>query len=73
MKAFLMHKAANFDVKAPLPAHTADLAQDLELETIVRAMARNDSYLSEIGRSALLQSTSTDQETVLYRQAVLDD
>jgi MutS domain V len=73
MKAFLMHRTANFDVKAPLPAHTQDLAQDLELETIVGAMARNDAYLAEIARSALLQSTATDRETVLYRQAVFED
>jgi hypothetical protein len=73
MKAFLMHKAANFDVKAPLPAHASDLEQDLELETVVRAMASHDAYLADIARGALLQSTATDRETILFRQAVLAD
>jgi hypothetical protein len=73
MKAFLMHKDANFDIRAPLPTHASDLAQDLELETIIQAMARNEPYLAEVARGALLQSTATAPETILYRQAVLGD
>ncbi|HUN99689.1 MAG TPA: DNA mismatch repair protein MutS [Bradyrhizobium sp.] len=73
MKAFLMYKQLNFDVKAVPPANAADLVQDLELETLVEAMANDDTYLANVGRSALLQASITDQETVLYRQAVLND
>ncbi len=68
-----MHKQLNFDVKAALPANAADLTQDLELETLVGAMANDDAHLADIARSALLQASITDQETVLYRQAVLND
>lgn len=73
MKAFLMHKASNFDVKASLPANAADLIQDLELETLIHAMANEDELLAEVARSALLQASRTDIDTVLYRQAVLKD
>ena len=73
MKAFLMHKAANFDAKASLPTNSADLIQDLELETLVHAMANEDEFLAEIARSALLQASRTNIDTVLYRQAVLKD
>jgi DNA mismatch repair ATPase MutS len=73
MKAFLMHKNINFDAKAALPPNAADLTQDLELETLVRAMSNEDEYLANIARGALLQATATDLETVLYRQAVWKD
>jgi DNA mismatch repair ATPase MutS len=73
MKAFLMHKAYNFDAKAGLPANAADLTQDLELETLVHAMANEDDFLAQIARSALLQASQSNLETVLYRQAALRD
>jgi DNA mismatch repair ATPase MutS len=73
MKAFLVHKNLNFDAKAALPPNAADLTQDLELETLVRAMSNEDEYLAGIARGVLLQATATDLETVLYRQAVWKD
>jgi MutS domain V len=73
MKAFLMHKASNFDATAGLPANASDLLQDLELETLVHGMANEDEFLARIARSALLQASQSDLETVLYRQAALGD
>ncbi len=73
MKAFLMHRECNFDAKAGLPLNARDLIQDLELETLIGAMANDDAFLAEIARSALLQASRSDLETVLYRQAVLKD
>ena len=73
MKAFLMHRGRNFDVHADLPTNLADLLQDLELETLVRTMSAEDDFLAKITRSALLQASRSDVETVLYRQAVLKD
>ena len=67
-----MHKNINFDAKAALPPNAADLTQDPELETLVRAVDE-DEYLANVGRGALLQATATDLETVLYRQAVWKD
>lgn len=73
MKAFLMHPGANFDPKAPRPGNADDLVQDLELETLIQGMAGDDAYLADIARSALLQASETNMETVLFRQAVLKD
>ncbi|MGH6702969.1 MAG: MutS-related protein [Bradyrhizobium sp.] len=73
MKAFLMHRECNFEAKADLPENSRDLIQDLELETLISAMANDDEFLTEIARSALLQASRSDLDTVLYRQAVLED
>lgn len=73
MKAFLMRKGESFDrTKAP-PANSADLLQDLELGTLIHAMANDDPYLSEIAQSTLLQASEIDIHTILYRQDVLKD
>jgi DNA mismatch repair ATPase MutS len=73
MKAFLMHKERNFDPQAKSPANAPDLIKDLELDTLVRAMAADDEFLSKISMNAVLQASDSDIETVLYRQAVLKD
>jgi hypothetical protein len=42
MKAFLMHKDRDFDRKQALPPNEPALSQDLELNTLLNAMARGD-------------------------------
>ena len=39
MKAFLMFRDRDFDLKQPLPSNADALVQDLELETLFGAMA----------------------------------
>jgi hypothetical protein len=68
-----MHKGSNFDTKAGLPSNASDLVQDLELETLVHGMANEDEFLAQIARSALLQASQSDLETVRYRQSALED
>ncbi|WP_449390806.1 MutS-related protein [Eoetvoesiella caeni] len=46
--------------------------QDLELETLLHAMAQEDEFLYKVSRTALLAGCSEPDE-VLYRQAVLQD
>jgi hypothetical protein len=50
----------------------ADLAQDLELDTLWQAMADGDEFLYEMAKRGVLASL-TDPEAILYRQRVLGD
>lgn len=72
MKVFLMHEDRDFDLEAAPPWNEADLTQDLELGTLLDAMAQGDPFLREVARKAVLSSL-TDPAAILYRQAVLRD
>lgn len=50
-----------------------DLIQDLELSTLLDAMAQGDDFLREVASQAILQGLHNDADTILYRQAVLND
>jgi hypothetical protein len=72
MKALLMHRHRDFDLQQELLPHAPSLTQDLELETLFRAMALGDEFLFEVARKAVLSSLK-DLDTILYRQDILKD
>lgn len=72
MNVFLMHPNRDLDPKAPLPPNHATLIQDLELEAILRAMAKDDKFLYDAAKQALLSGLS-DPEDIRYRQDILRD
>ena len=72
MKAFLMHRASDFDTEADLPANAEALIADLELDTLLATMASGDRFLFDIARQALLMSLP-DPNAIVYRQQVLTD
>lgn len=72
MKAFLMYRDRDFDLSGRLPANEQALIQDLELETLFKAMAADDKFLFEVAKKAVLMSTD-DLDTILYRQSILRD
>jgi len=73
VKAHLMHPDRDFDVQAPLPWNERELVQDLELPTLLEAMARGDQFVHDVARRALLTGWRNDPETIEYRQAVVRD
>lgn len=73
MKALLMHRDCDFDLQQPLPWNERDLTQDLELDTLLHAMAGNDEFLLHVSRKALLSGLRNDMDTILYRQKTLKD
>ena len=49
------------------------LLQDLELDTLLRAMAGDDEFVFEVAQQALFSAFANDVDTILYRQAILKD
>ncbi|MGO8956462.1 MAG: MutS-related protein [Streptosporangiaceae bacterium] len=72
MKDYLLYDAQDFDFGAELPPNHEDLIQDLELTTLLAAMAHGDKFLFEISTRVMLRSLA-DPETIRYRQRVLAD
>jgi DNA mismatch repair ATPase MutS len=72
MKAFLLYRDRDFDLQGKLPWNQQALIQDLELNTLVNAMALEDPFLLEVAGKAVLTSV-TDLDTILYRQNILKD
>lgn len=72
MKAHLLYVDQDFDLAAGLPANRDDLSADLELPTLLDAMAVDDRFLRDIAERILLGSL-TDTDAIRYRQAVLAD
>ena len=71
MKAHLLYQAQDFDFAAN-PADHEELIQDLELTTLLQAMAAGDAFLSEVSRKVLLAGLQ-EPEAIRYRQQVLTD
>ena len=72
MKAFLMHADQDFDLGRELPPNAGALIQDLELGTVLRAMAAGDQFTFDVAQQAVL-SGLTDPAGIVYRQRVLAD
>ena len=72
MKVYLLYQDRDFDYGADLPPGHQDLIQDLELTTLLRAMAAGDKFLAEVSAKVLLASLH-DPEAIRYRQRVLAD
>jgi MutS domain V len=72
MKVYLLHQDRDFEFGADLPPSHEDLIQDLELTTLLQAMAGGDRFLYGISVSVLLACLS-DPEAIRYRQRVLAD
>jgi DNA mismatch repair ATPase MutS len=67
-----MYRDRDFDLHTEPPWNEQDLVQDLELETLLKAMTGDDKFLYQICRMVLLAGCAEPDE-VLYRQAVLRD
>lgn len=72
MKVLLMYRDRDLDLNAGLPSNAAELTQDLELQTLLRAMSDEDSLLLEVARHSVLASLH-DRGAILYRQHILAD
>jgi hypothetical protein len=71
MKALLMHRDRDFDVKAQLPWNHQALIEDLALDTLFDAMSGGDAFLREVARCAILLGSSGSTDTIQYRHEIL--
>lgn len=72
MKVFLMHRDQDVDLERELPPNHEALTQDLELDTLMGAMAAGDPFLFDVAGSVILTSL-TDPDAIVYRQRALAD
>ena len=72
MKVYLLYRDRDFDFGADLPAGHQDLVGDLELTTLLQAMAAGDKLLLQVATKVLLACVQ-DPDAIRYRQAVLAD
>ncbi len=72
MKAFLMYRDRDFDLKVDLPPNAAELTQDLEIDTLLNAMSGGDAFLLEVTKKAIFTGLR-EPEAILYRQHILAD
>ncbi len=72
MRVHLMQPGAAFDAYAELPPMAEALLTDLELQTLLDAMASGDPIIEQVARTALLNGLA-DPALIAYRQAALRD
>jgi hypothetical protein len=72
VKVYLLHRDRDFNFGADLPSWHEDLSQDLELTTLLNAMAAGDRFLLDVAGKVLL-AWLTDPEPIRYRQRILAD
>jgi hypothetical protein len=73
MKVHLLYRDRDFDAEQKPPANEAELMQDLELGTLLEAMAKGDKLIRDMARKVIFAGLQEDPETILYRQAILQD
>jgi hypothetical protein len=72
VKVFLMFPYRDFDPGRELPASEPDLAADLELGSLLDAMAGGDKFVLDVARQGM-HSGLADPAEITYRQHVLAD
>ncbi|WP_412066472.1 MutS-related protein [Rhizobium sp. SYY.PMSO] len=73
MKTFLMHPDQGFAAKVPSKDKPIEFAQDIELEVLLAAAAKDDAYVHDIMAAACLEAWTNDVPTILYRQDIMKD
>jgi hypothetical protein len=68
-----MHQDRDFDTQRELPQQEPALAHDLELNTLLGAMAGEDKFVFDVARRAMFSGFQNDISTILYRQEVVKD
>ena len=73
MKAHLLYRDQDFDLRRPLPWNHAALTADLALSTLFNAMARGDKFIFDVTEKVILAGLKNDLDVIRYRQSILQD
>ena len=72
MKVFLMHPDRDLESEQAPSPNSAELTQDLELNTLFEAMAKGDKFIFKVAQQVVLSSLAAPGE-IRYRQEILQD
>lgn len=72
MKTLLMNRDRAFDPEPELPPNAEALAGDLELQSLLDAMADGDQFLFDVARKAIYNGLDRPED-IAYRQDALKD
>ncbi len=67
-----MYQEKDFDLEMKLPVNSEYLIQDLELNTLFKAMSDEDEVIFDVAKKAILNGL-TDRSNIYYRQDILKD
>lgn len=67
-----MYPDRDLDLSCALPPNTAELTEDLGLDIVCTAMAKNDKFIFKVAKTVLVLGLR-DLGTIAYRQAALTD
>jgi DNA mismatch repair ATPase MutS len=73
MNAYLLFKDRDFYLEQELKLNEPVLANDLELNTLFKAMALGDRFLYEVASKVIISCLNNDPDTIIYRQNILRD
>ncbi len=74
MKAHLLFPDRDFDPKAEPPPQWPEVAQDLEVDTLLAAMGQDDGFLRDVAARMLMAACGAgDARIIAYRQGALRD
>lgn len=65
------YQSREFDPRSGLPWNADALTSDLALDTLFRAMARDDDCVFVVSRKVILAGVEADLETIRYRQEIV--
>jgi hypothetical protein len=68
-----VYRSGEPDPRESLHAYEREVIQDLELDTLLSAMAGKDEFLFKVAEKAFLSALENDLDTILYRQDILKD
>jgi DNA mismatch repair ATPase MutS len=73
MKALLLFKEYDFSLKRNPTFNEEVLANDLQSETLLRAMALDDRFLYDVALNVIMAGITSDPDIIIYRQNILND
>ncbi len=73
MKVHLLYRNEDFNPGQDLPWNADAMMQDLELNTLLTAMAKEDDFTYEVVKMVILSGLDNDADIIRYRQQILRD
>jgi len=73
MNVHLLYRDKDFNLQQDLPWNSEAVIQDLELDTMLKAMADENEFTFEVAKTVILSGLDNDEATIRYHQQILRD